>query len=175
MSKSVPMFENVEFQIEKEVWNLYELRDGKYRVTLRMRTVLTKLLKPRFAKPEESLLIGVPSDLAGVPKSVPKHEFQMSFQQILVVADCPPDLMGKPSRPIPPSELNQMPAEEVDFTPFNEEWNVYTIPSIGHKLKVKLVVSSITKPKDVYDQFGYPIYIVQSTNAVVPVPPRRKK
>jgi hypothetical protein len=173
MSKIFP-FEEVDFEIEKEVWNVYELEDGNNRVTIRMRTILTKLLKPRFM-PEEPPLVGVPKDAFGGPKSVRKEEFQMSFQNIVVVASCPADLMGTPSLPIPPNELNQLPTEEISFNAFNEEWNIYKIPQSGLKLKIKLVVSSINKAKGVYDQFGYPIYLIQSTNAVVPVPPKTKK
>lgn len=175
MSKKTLPFEDVDFEIEKEVWNVYELEDGKHRVTLRMRTILTKLLKPRFIEAEEPPLVGVPRGLLGVTKDVRKGEFQMSFQNVVVVASCPVDLMGTPTPPMPPSELNQLPTEEISFNAFNEEWNIYRIPESGLKLKVKLVVSSINKPKGVFDQFGYPIYMVQSTNALVPVPPKTKK
>jgi hypothetical protein len=174
VSKKIPPFEEVDFEIEKEVWNVYELEDGKHRVTLKMRTILTKLLRPRIIE-TETPLIGVPPSTLAVPTNVRKEEFQMSFQTVVVVSSCPAALMGSPSPPIPPSELNQLPTEEIEFNPFHEEWNVYKIPESGMKLKIKLVVSSVNKAKGVYDQFGYPIYIVQSTNAIVPVPPKGKK
>jgi hypothetical protein len=174
MSKILP-YEEVDFEIEKEVWNVYELEDGKHRVTLRMRTILTKLLKPRLVEPERQPLFGIPKGMSRVPQNVRKEEYQMSFQNIVVVASCPPELMGIPSPPIPPNELNQLPTEEVTFNAFNEEWNIYKIPESGLKLKIKLVVSSINKPKDAFDQFGYPLYIIQSTSAIVPVPPKKRK
>lgn len=175
MSKKILPYEEVDFEVEKEVWNVYELEDGKHRVTLRMRTILTKLLKPRFIEPETPPLVGIPKNMSGVPQNVRKDEYQMSFQNIVVVANCPSELMGTPSPPIPLNELNQLPAEEVNFNAFNEEWNIYEIPESGLKLKIKLVVSSINKPRDAFDQLGYPMYMVQSTNAIVPVPPRAGK
>lgn len=175
MVKKIIQFKEVGFEIEKEVWNVYELEDGNHRVTLKMRTILTKLLRPRFIETEAPSLIGVPPEMLGVPKDARKDEFQMSFQNIVVVSSCPPELMGPPRAPIPPVELNKLPTEEINFNPFNEEWNIYKISESGLKLKIKLVVSSVNKPKGVYDQFGYPIYMVQSTNAIVPVPPKVRK
>jgi len=168
VSKGIfPQYEEVDFEVEKEVWNIYELEDGRHRVTLKMRTILTKLLKPRIIKPE--------TPPPGVPPGARKEEFQMSFQNIVIVSSCPPELMGDPSPPIHPSEFQKLPQEEIKFIPFSEDWNVYRIPDSGLKLRVKLVVSSINKIKERYDQFGYPIYQVQSTNAIVPVPPPSKK
>lgn len=172
LSRKIPPFEEVNFEIEKEIWNVYELEDGKHRVTLRMRAILTKLLRPRFIEPEIPF-IGVPKDAFGVPQGARKDEFQMSFQNIVVVSSCPSELMGQPTPP--PIDLSKVPTEEVSFIPFFEDWNVYKIADGELKLKIKLVVSSVNKAKGVYDQFGYPIYLVQSTYAIVPVPPKTKK
>jgi len=168
MSKVIfPQYEDVDFEVEKEVWNVYELEDGRHRVTLKMRAILIKLLKPRIIKPE--------APPPGVPPGAKQEQFQMSFQNIVVVSSCPPELMGEPSPPIPPAELQKSPSTEIHFTPFSEDWNVYRLPDSGLKLRVKLVVSSINKVEGHYDQFGYPIYIVQSTNAIVPVPPSKAR
>jgi hypothetical protein len=175
MAKKVPPFEEVDFEIERELWNMYELEEGRHRVTLRMRSILTKLWKPRFVEPEPLPLVGIPKSMSGAPSKSRRDEFQMSFQNIVVVASCPPELMGSPSLPIPPNELAQLPSEEINFTAFNEEWNIYKIADSGLKLKIKLVVSSVMKPKNMFDQFGYPMYVVQSTNAIVPVPPKTRK
>lgn len=83
--------------------------------------------------------------------------------------------MGSLSPPIPPSGLTKLPTEKIYFTPFNEDWNVYKIPESGLKLKIKLVVSSVSKVRGAFDQFGYPIYTVQSTNAIIPVHLKIKK
>jgi len=168
MSKGIfPEFEEIDFEIEKEVWNVYELIEGKHRVTLKMRAVLTKLLKHRFVKDE------LPPP--GVPPGAKKVEFGMSFQNIVTVSDCPLELMGKPSPPIPRAELEKLPREEVEFNPFYEDWNVYRIKRPSMTLRVKLVVSSVERFEGRFDQFGYPIYNVQSTNAIAPMPPKKRK
>ncbi len=167
-------FEEVNFEIEKEGWNVYELEDGRHRVTLKMRVILTKIVRPKILKLEEPTVIGIPKD-AQSPRKVPKDEFQLSFHNIVVVSDCPAELMGTPTQPVPPNELIQLATEEIESTPFSEMWNVYTIPDSDMKLKIKLVVSSVKKAKGQYDQFGYPLYLVQSANVVVPVPPKQKK
>ena len=53
--------------------------------------------------------------------------------------------------------------------------NIYTTEN-EVKLKIKLIVSSVEKkhPEDM-DEFGYPLYVVQSTNAIVPTPPKEIK
>ena len=70
-------------------------------------------------KVEEPPMIGVPK--SALPhQEAPKDEFQLSFQNIVVVSECPDELMGEPSQPIPPNELNNMATEEIEFSPFNE-------------------------------------------------------
>jgi hypothetical protein len=166
-------FDEVKFEIEKEGWNVYELIDGNHRVTLRMRAILTKILRPKIIKIKEPPLIGIPQGMQPPPK-VPKDEFQLSFQNIVVVSECPAVLMGTPTPPVPPSELNKIAKEEIEFHPFDEDWNIYKTED-GVKLKIKLVVSSVRKAKGKFDQLGYPLYVVQSTNAIVPTPPKVKK
>lgn len=167
MSKSIfPQYEEEDFDVEKEVWNVYELEEGTHRVTLKMRTILTKLLKPRIMKDEP-----LPP---GVPPGAKKMELQMSFQNIVIVSSCPPELMGSPSKPIPSVQFQKLPREQIKYIPFHEDWNVYKL-SGGMKIQVKLVVSSVERVKGRYDQFGYPIYNVQSTNALAPVIPTRRR
>jgi len=153
-----PNFEEVNFEIEKEVWNVYELDD---RSIIRMRCVLVKLLK----SPTPTT---VPPPL-GVPVGAKGFEIQSVFQNIVTVIKSPPELMGKATPPLSPQELEKAEKIEVGCTPFLEDWNIYRLPD-GSKLKVKLVVSAIYKILRHYDPFGYPLYFVNSTNAIVPVP-----
>jgi len=153
----------IDFEIEKEVWNIYELDDG---TTLKMRTILIKLLRDPTARPPP-----------GMPASAGFFGFNGSFQNIVIVHRTKSELMGAPTPP--PLNLEGAGKIEVDFTPFSEEWNVYTlkgeqIPK-GMKLRVKLVVSNVFRAEGLYDQFGYPIYHVTSTNAVVPVLPEQRR
>ena len=162
-----PKYEDLQFDIEKEVWNVYELDD---KTTLKMRTILTKLLRDTQVRSDESATIS----MVGVPSDAKKLEFQATFQNIVIVAKCPLSLMGDPSPPNSLQDLASLPTTEVGYTPFYEDWNVYVLPD-GLKLRVKLVVSSVSKIQGRWDQFGYPLYHVQSTNAMVPVIPKKKQ
>jgi len=148
-------FEELDFDIEREVWNIYELGD---RSRIKMRTILVKLLRSRARRAEKAM-----------PEAREIVEFQGKFQNIVTVVSCVPTLLGPPSPPIPPQEIASLPKDEVTYTPYQEDWNIYRLPD-GAKLKVKLVVSAVYRVKDKYDELGYPIYSVNSTNAVVPVP-----
>jgi hypothetical protein len=169
----IKQFDEVKFEIKKEDWNEYELIEGSHRVTLRMRAVLTKILRPMIIKITEPTMIGVPKGMLPPPKAR-IDELQMIFQNIVVVSECPSVIMGEPSAPISPSELNNLPTEEVEYHPFNEDWNIYTTED-GLEFKIKLIVSSIRRAIGKYDSFGYPFYAIQSTNAIVPTPPKVKK
>jgi hypothetical protein len=169
----IKTFDEVKFEIERENWNEYELIEGSHRVTLRMRAVLTKILKPKIMKMKEPPMIGVPEGMQP-PLTAPTQELQLNFQNIVVVSECPAILMGKPTPPISPSELNKIATEEVEVHPFNEEWNIYKTED-NVTLKIKLIVSSVRRAKGKFDKLGYPFYVVQSTNAIVPSPPKSKK
>lgn len=169
-----PLFEDLEFEVEREVWNEYEVEDGDYRVTLKMRSILIKVLKPRIMQPSALPLIGVPKD-AHPPQDSHKQDLQLSFQNIVVISNCPSELMGTPTPPNS-QDVSQLKTEEVNFTPFKEDWNMYAVsPPSGPKLKIKLIVSNVSKIKGAYDQFGYPMYLVQSTNLPAPIFPKFKK
>jgi len=67
--------------------------------------------------------------------------------------------------------------EEVDFDTVREEWNEYKLKD-GTTLKVKLVLIKVVRT-DNHDQFGDPVYMVNSQNIVkitnVPEKLKRKK
>ena len=67
--------------------------------------------------------------------------------------------------------------EEVDFDTVCEDWNEYKLKD-GTTLKVKLVLVKAVRT-DNYDQFGDPVYMVNSQNIVkitnVPEKLKRKK
>jgi len=169
----IKQFDEVNFKVKKENWNEYEIIEGSHRVTLRMRAILTKILRPKIIKLKEPPMIGVPKGMQP-PQKARIDELQLTFQNILVVSECPAALMGEPTPPIPPSALNKILTEEIEFQPFNEDWNIYKTDD-GVEFKIKLIVSSVRRAKGKYDPFGYPFYAVQSTNAIVPTPPRARK
>ncbi len=155
--------EEIDFAVEKEVWNIYELADSSI---LKVRTVLVKLLRRKIPQSENKPLP------AGV--SPPTEEFSANFQHITSVTKTKLTLMGKPTPPAPPEEMENMAKTEVAFTPFIEDWNIYNLPD-GDKLKVKVNLSSVYRVNDHYDELGYPVYIVNSTNALIRVTKPAKK
>lgn len=65
-------------------------------------------------------------------------------------------------------------AVDLDFEIKKEDWNVYETED-GATIKMKLVVSSITRTEK-FDAEGNPVYVVKSTNLLnVSVPSRLKK
>jgi hypothetical protein len=140
---------DVDFDVEKEVWNVYDLADG---TRLKMRTILTKLQRRPGAK-------------------VGEFEYNAAFQN-LVMTSVHPRNKGPPGKMYTEQEAASLsPKEEVNFTPELEDWNIYRLPD-GSRIKTKVVVSSIQKVKaeGVYNIYGEPLYLAHSTNVVAPVP-----
>jgi hypothetical protein len=147
MSQTQPT--DVDFDIEKEVWNTYDLVDG---TRVKMRSVLIKLVRfPSSAK-------------------VGEFDYNASFQN-LVTAFVHPRNKGPTGRQYTEQEIASLPKEDVNFTTECEDWNIYKLPD-GTRLKTKLVVSSILKITEpgVYNLFGEPIYVTNSTNVLAPSP-----
>ncbi len=144
----------IPYQIVREVWSSYELKDG---TVLRSRTILTKVLGP-----------------SPLPEKGAQVALGFAFSQINVVTS-PPDIKGTPNpmpRPIP--ELQRLPTEEVDFEEPREAWNLYRITGLREPvgLKTKVVVTSVLKAPGEFDQEGNPMYIINSTTLVVPAKPK---
>lgn len=55
---------------------------------------------------------------------------------------------------------NDIPAQVVEISTLNEEWNKYTLED-GTNLKVKFVVTEVIKLKDQFDPSGNPVYFIQ--------------
>jgi hypothetical protein len=137
--------EEVDFEIEKEVWNIYELADG---TVLKARCVLFKLLR------------------TPIPQQPGKYQYQGAFQNIVMVKS---KQKGTPSNQVyPPDELAKMPKSEVNYTTVLEEWNIYRVPD-GLRAKVKMLVSSIYRLRNLFDRFGDPMYILQTSQVIAPV------
>jgi len=54
--------------------------------------------------------------------------------------------------------------EEVDFDTIKEEWNEYKLKD-GTSMKIKIVLVKVVRG-DNYDQFGDPVYMVNTQNIV---------
>ena len=56
-------------------------------------------------------------------------------------------------------------ATEVGFRTAGEHWNEYLLDD-GSVLRLKLVVTSVVRIEDTYDNDGNPVYMAQSTNVL---------
>lgn len=151
-----PGMTEVEFEPEKEVWNVYDLSDGSI---IRMKSLLLKLYKVTVATVVQQ----------GTPPP-PQEQFAASFQNIMAVKRANDRLKGTPNpQPQPILSLDLVDKMEVGFTPLVEDWNIYRLVESGDMLKVKLVVTLVHRIKNSWDQFGDPTYAVQSTNVIQPM------
>lgn len=131
------------FDIQKEVWNKYELEEN---ADLRIRIVLTKVLQRNTdEKPVESDYIGEGTTIISI---IPGDGYK---------------LYGKPqTRPYTADEISSAKQVEIEWRTISEDWNVYKLMD-GKTFRTKLVVASIRRLEDRYDQYGVPMYITNSS------------
>ncbi len=131
-------FEELEFSVEQEEWNRYDLKDG---VTIRGRLFLSRIIRNPY-----------------VPK-----EMSFDFSIPVWVVSAPVVLRGEPDTRSP-AELQADHAKaskyEVHINNSHEPWNVYRILKTGQKLKIKLTIQEINRFTDKFDQHGMPSYNV---------------
>lgn len=146
MSKPPPLpadYEELEFKIEEEDWNDYELSDG---ARVKGRIILAKIMRD-------------PND----PK---KLSFDLAPPKWTVYA--PPHLRGKPSLELIKDPTKQKTHEKykVHIDKSHEPWNIYRVLRTGQEIKIKLAVDEINRFKDAFDQNGSPFYQVPNGIAV---------
>ena len=127
-------FEEMEFTIEDEDWNEYELKDG---ARIKGRVVLQKLIRN--------------------PNSPKDYQFNVSKPMWVVFA--PTTLRGK-SNYNPGDKVGEK--FEVHVNRNHEPWNVYRITKTGEKLRIKLAVTEVSKFVDKFDKYEMPVYDVPS-------------
>ncbi|MDI6847600.1 MAG: hypothetical protein QMD23_05665 [Candidatus Bathyarchaeia archaeon] len=155
--KSLVDFEYVDFEVKKESWNRYRLKDG---AILKTKFVLISVLaekgfkdKIRRAKTEKG--IGV--------------EFIFQSSNVMGV-EVPPSLMGEPTTVhYSPQELEASVVEdEIDFETVAESWNVYRL---NNEIYMKVRNSPIrVRRTNKSDSRGVPIYLVDFTADVKVLP-----
>ncbi len=143
MNQDIRSVKHLDFEIEKEVWNKYQLGEG---AELKIRLVLTKVL--------QKLTHSVPinSDYTGEATTVITVIPQEGYQ-----------LYGSaPEKPYSVDELSNATQIDVDFDTIEEPWNIYKIEE-ELPVRTKLVVSSVSRLIDRFDPYGVPMYVTNST------------
>lgn len=140
----------VDFEILREPWNKYSLRDDAY---IKSRFVLLKMKKKQPREEGQPLQYG------------------FEGQNIVVAYNVPEELKGPPtSRKYSPQELSQSPQQDIRYDTLSEEWNEYILED-GTAVRIKDTVVSVART-DKTDRNGDPIYIVQHSQ-LLGVKPRR--
>jgi hypothetical protein len=145
-------FEYVDFEVERENWNKYRLKDG---AILKTKFVLINVLaekgfKEKIKRAKTEMGIGV----------------GFTFQSSNVIGvEAPPNLIGNPTNVhYSPQELEKSVVEdEIDFETISESWNSYKL-NVNGEIYMKVRNSPIRiRRTDKFDSRGVPIYLVDFT------------
>lgn len=130
-------YEEMEFKVEREDWNEYELNTG---ARIKVRILLSQILRdpnnPKnmsFGTSSPIWAIYAPEHLRGIPST---------------------DILSDPTKRAAQSKYKVLVEKN------HEPWNVYKILRTGQELKLKLTVDDVYQFKDVYDGKGSPLYHV---------------
>ncbi len=131
-------FEDLEFSVEQEEWNRYDLNDG---ATIRGKIFLSKIMRNPYNPTDMSFDISQPAWVVSAPVA----------------------LRGEPDTRNPleiQTDHSQAKKYEVHINNSHEPWNVYRILKTGQKLKIKLTIHEINRLVDKFDRHGLPSYNV---------------
>ncbi|HKM76287.1 MAG TPA: hypothetical protein VJZ32_07705 [Candidatus Bathyarchaeia archaeon] len=137
--------ELVDFKVEEEHWQYYDLSDGS---KLKIKLVLTQVLRSR----NQMNKLGEPI-------------YSWNAPTFLSIVSCLNSLRSRPTdTPVTPDRIADNIDVEVDFKKAskNDEWNVYTLTD-GTTLQLKPKVNSIARTK-LKGQAGEPVYTVATGN-----------
>jgi hypothetical protein len=142
-------FEELDFVIEEEVWNEYELVDNS---RIKARIFLNKIMRH--------------------PQDPNNHGF--NIQPPVYVVYSPPANRGEMNHAPQPQEYNSLQSFEVRTTRSDERWNMYRILRTGQTVKLKLSVSEIRRVTDRFADDGLPFYLVTAAPSVLITPSNDK-
>lgn len=139
-------YEELDFSLEEETWNDYELSDGN---RLRARLILKKIRRD--------------------PNNPAKIAFDL-VPPIFVITSMPANRGEKNHEPNP-QEAFSLPHFEIKIKNSNERANIYRILETGQTLRIKLSVNKIDRVTARFDNEGQPYYLVNAGPLVTMDPP----
>ena len=140
-------YEELDFIIEEEGWNEYELSDNS---RIKARTFLNKVLKD--------------------PNN--PTEFTFNTQQPIYIVYAPAANRGERNNAPKPAEYNNLATFEVKIIRNDEKWNRYRILRTGQSVRLRLMTTEIRRVIDRYDNDGLPFYLINSGMSIMVNPPR---
>lgn len=142
----------LDFEILREPWNKYSLKDGAY-------------LKSRF------ILLKIKKRLVPATVTEKKTEYGFEGQNLTVAYSIPAELKGPPSDvQYSPQQLSESKKDDIAYDTLGEEWNEYVLED-GTALKIKNTVVAISRT-DKVDKNGDPVYFVTSSQ-ILGIKPRK--
>jgi len=123
-------FEEMEFTIENEEWNEYELKDG---AKIRGRIILNKIIRDPYNP----------------------NTFSFDFAKPIWTVFAPTALRGETNLEVIKKDSSKF---EVRVNKNHEPWNVYRIIKTDHKVKVKLTAREVNRLEGKFDARGLPVY-----------------
>lgn len=142
---------DLDFDVLREPWNLYQLEDG---TILRVKYVLTRVVRQR--------------------DTVGRIGYAFKGQNVVSLSNFPKELKGPPSpRMYTPEELQaSIVNDNVRYSTLEEEWNEY-IAEDGANIRVKITVIKVSKTNKT-DNEGEPIYLVATSLLPQIIPPKKQ-
>ena len=148
-----PNYRSYDFDVEKEQWNEYELKDG---TRVKGKLVVTRIIRRPITPPNTYDTIA----------------------QAMFTVTTEASRRKPPSPPLTPDELAQInlpgPNEmkiPMEVLTYAERWNQYHLTATDEMLRIKMVLIDIYRIPDRYDELGEPIHSFVTGTIVAPLPP----
>jgi hypothetical protein len=141
-------YENIDFDVIREDWNEYKIKDGS---RIKMKFVMIKILKNKKAPMGE--------------------DYRFNCNQIVGIIS-PLQESGNPTKIQSPQELiDSVIEEDIKINPVKDDWNEYLLRD-GNKVNAKPIITLVQKT-DKFDDFGDRIYNIQAQAIFKAVPKKR--
>src|SRR2546422_1110902 len=132
------------FEIVKEPWNEYVIKDQGEEGILRGRLILAKVIR-----------IGDTNDPKRLGIQVAPHQIWITHS--------PPKLRGEPSPRLPsPPDVPNNQRIEVEVETRREDWSAYRLPVDKGDLRLRYVISRVYRVPNLFAMDREPFYIVES-------------
>jgi hypothetical protein len=141
MSKLPSNFEQLDFTVEEEYWNEYELSDGS---RVKARVILQTVRRD------------------------PNNPSELEFRTVppIFVPYAPVESRGEMNKEPRLEEHENLPREEVKIIRNDEKWNKYRVAGMDRIFMLRLTVSTIYRVKNRYTVDGLPFYLFSYTHNV---------